>query len=79
MREPIHPARIADQIHDGPMQQLVGAKMWLDSIDVGTLSDESRSALTTALSALATAIEEMRAVMTELRGDLQGGKHVKGL
>ena len=76
--------RFADRIHDGPMQHIVGAKMWLDSIPAAELSPGSIVPVQTALAALTSAIAELRGVMSELRSeisvhsdpaDLSGGDH----
>ena len=60
---------VAYDIHDGFVQDVVGAKMMLDALDHGlpSVADDTRLRLTTARELLQKAIDEGRRMISELR------------
>ena len=57
---------IAGTLHDGFVQYMVGAKMWLESMAAEPLSEDGKSALTTALGALSSGVEDARHLVRQL-------------
>ncbi len=62
--------RIGEEIHDGPIQYLAGAKMWIDSLLRPGLDPHIAEALTHASTALAEGVQVTRRCMNALRLDL---------
>ena len=62
--------RIGEEIHDGPIQYLAGAKMWIDSLLRPGLDPSMAEALTQASTALAEGVHVTRRCMNALRLEL---------
>ena len=60
--------RIADTIHDGLVQYMVGAKMWTESLEEEQLSEDGKQAWRTILDALSDGVTTARQLIADLRG-----------
>lgn len=58
---------IAGCIHDGLVQYVVGAKMWLESIEAELLDDDGKVAVKTIHNALSDGVQDARQLIRSLR------------
>ena len=66
--------QVAGTIHDGVVQYIVGAKMWIEALEDESLSEEGIQAQKTAADALTDGVKTARQLIGQLRAPVEGAQ-----